>query len=96
MAKEKSKESFFETENEESIYEDTDGYPLVMDAPLSAFDKTRIHNICDTIPAIAQQVIIFIKDTDGEVAEEHMGNKIGSKWLLTAETKTETIIERRS
>ena len=61
----------------------------------SAFDKTRIHNICDTIPKIAQQVIIFIKDTDGEVAEEHMGEKIGSKWLLTTLTKTQTNIDRR-
>ena len=44
-------------------------YPLVMDAPLSAFDKRRIEAICKAIPETAEQVIIFIKDTDGELAE---------------------------
>lgn len=51
-------------------------YPLVMDAPLSAFDKRRIKAICSAIPETAEQVIIFIKDTDGELAEEHLGNKV--------------------
>lgn len=51
-------------------------YPLVMDAPLSAFDKRRIKAICTAIPETAEQVIIFIKDTDGEIAEEHLGTKV--------------------
>ena len=51
-------------------------YPLVMDAPLSAFDKRRIKAICSAIPETAEQVIIFIKDTDGELAEEHLGTKV--------------------
>lgn len=51
-------------------------YPLVMDAPLSAFDKRRIKAICSAIPETAEQVIIFIKDTDGELAEEHLGSKV--------------------
>lgn len=53
-----------------------------MDAPLSAFDKTRIEKICTEIPRIADQVIIFIKDTDGEVAEEHMRDKIGCRYMI--------------
>jgi DNA sulfur modification protein DndD len=57
-------------------------YPLVMDAPLSAFDKRRIKNVCETLPQIAEQVVIFIKDTDGDIAEENMGNKIGMKYTL--------------
>ena len=81
----------FERESDESF----DGYPLVMDAPLSAFDKTRIKNICETIPGIAQQVIIFIKDTDGEVAEEHMSSKIGKQYLINAISQTQTEIETR-
>jgi len=28
-------------------------YPLVMDAPLSAFDKTRIKTVCEVLPAVA-------------------------------------------
>ena len=54
-------------------------YPLVMDAPLSAFDKRRIEAICKAIPETAEQVIIFIKDTDGELAEEHLGNKVNAR-----------------
>ena len=54
-------------------------YPLVMDAPLSAFDKRRIKTVCTALPEVAEQVIIFIKDTDGDLAEEHMGDKIGSR-----------------
>lgn len=52
-------------------------YPLVMDAPLSSFDKRRIKAICETLPERAEQVIIFIKDIDGELAEKYMGNRIG-------------------
>lgn len=51
-------------------------YPLVMDAPLSAFDKRRIKAICSAIPETAEQVIIFIKDTDGEIAEKYLGNRV--------------------
>ena len=54
-------------------------YPIVMDAPLSAFDKRRIKTVCEALPETAEQVIIFIKDTDGELAETHMGTKIGSR-----------------
>lgn len=66
-----------------------------MDAPLSAFDKTRIKNICETIPNIAQQVIMFIKDTDGEIAEENFKDKIGEKYFINATSKTNSIIVRR-
>lgn len=71
------------------------GYPLVMDAPLSAFDKRRIENICETIPNIAQQVIIFIKDTDGDVAENYMNQRIGKRYMLVADSQTETHVEGR-
>ena len=57
-------------------------YPLVMDAPLSAFDKTRIKTVCDALPKVAEQVIIFIKDTDGEIAETNMGEKVGMRYLF--------------
>ena len=60
----------------------TEPYPLVMDAPLSAFDKKRIVTVCDVLPKIAEQVIIFIKDTDGELAEDNLGKKIGKRYRL--------------
>lgn len=67
-------------------------YPLVMDAPLSAFDKRRIKTVCESLPNIAEQVIIFIKDTDGELAEEYMGDKIGSLYLFDKKNEFETIL----
>lgn len=72
-----------------------ESYPLVMDAPLSSFDKTRIARICEALPEIAEQVIIFIKDTDGETAEKYLENRIGGKWKLVPQNKTNTTIERR-
>lgn len=54
-------------------------YPVVMDAPLSTLDNQRIKIVCDTLPQIADQVIIFIKDTDGKVAEQYFGNAIGTR-----------------
>jgi len=66
--------------NDESKMLIAEPYPLVMDAPLSSFDTTRIKTICDILPTVAQQVIIFIKDTDGNLAEQHMGNHVGFRY----------------
>ena len=57
MAKEKANT---DSASEENIFSEAAVYPLVMDAPLSAFDKTRIRKIFESIPRIAQQVILFI------------------------------------
>lgn len=81
LAKQKVKEK---TENEEII---TDEYPLVMDAPLSSFDQKRIKNICEVIPGIARQVIIFIKDSDGNIAKNEMSNKIGIEYEVALKDK---------
>lgn len=70
-------------------------YPLVMDAPLSAFDKTRIKTVCDALPNVAEQVIVFIKDTDGEIAEENMGAKVGIKYLFDKKNEFETKLVKR-
>ncbi|WP_302489734.1 AAA family ATPase [uncultured Mitsuokella sp.] len=80
----------------EKTYREDEGFPLVMDAPLSAFDKDRIKKICTVLPHIADQVIIFIKDTDGEIAEKYMQNIIGKKWLLKQETKTRSSVMERA
>ena len=68
-------------------------YPLVMDAPLSSYDKKRIKAICNALPEISEQVIIFIKDTDGELAEEYMGNRIGRKLRFNKLNDFETVLE---
>lgn len=73
----------------------TEAYPLVMDAPLSAFDKARIQTVCETLPNIAEQVIIFIKDTDGELAEKYLSDKIGKSYVFDKNNEFETyLIER--
>lgn len=79
------------TEEEELVQ--TEAYPLVMDAPLSAFDKKRIKNICEVLPYIAEQIVIFIKDTDGDIAREHMSQKIGRQYYFKKENEYETSIE---
>jgi len=80
------------TESEMSV---TEPYPLVMDAPLSAFDKTRIKTICDALPKASEQVIVFIKDTDGELAEEHMGSKVDIRYIFDKRNEFETYVMER-
>jgi len=71
-----------------------EAYPLIMDAPLSVFDKKRIKNICNVLPEIADQLVFFIKDTDGDIAQEHLAEKIGMKWTMIAENNLVTTVER--
>lgn len=40
----------------------------------------------------AEQVIIFIKDTDGELAEEYMGDKIGCRHHFDKKNEFETVL----
>lgn len=77
---------------EEAKLLSSEPYPLVMDAPLSAFDKRRIKTVCEALPETAEQVIIFIKDTDGELAEDYMGNRIGSRHYFDKKNEFETIL----
>lgn len=70
-------------------------YPLVMDAPLSNFDKKRVKNVCETLPKIAEQVIFFSYDKDAEVAEENMSAKIGKRYEFIKISELETRIETR-
>lgn len=70
-----------------------DTYPLVMDAPLSDFDKTRIGTICNLLPAVAEQIIIIIKDTDGDLAEQHMRNYIGRRYTIERISDYESVVK---
>lgn len=82
-----------DTNSEGSDFLKGDTYPLVMDAPLSDFDKTRIGTICRLLPAVAEQVIIIIKDTDGELAEEHMRDCIGCRYTIERVRDYESVVE---
>ena len=84
-----------ESDNSETKMLESEPYPLVMDAPLSSFDKRRIKSVCDALPAIAEQVIIFIKDTDGELAEKNMGYKVGKRYIFEKKNEFETYLMAR-
>ncbi|MCR5080158.1 MAG: hypothetical protein K6B17_02295, partial [Treponema sp.] len=62
--------------------EELESYPLVLDAPFSALDKKRISSICAVLPKVSEQIIIFIKDTDGLEVKKEMGEKIGACYKL--------------
>lgn len=62
----------------------TEAYPLVMDAPMSKLDKKRIAAVCEVVPQIAEQVIIMIKDTDGELAREYLDSKVGYEYAVVS------------
>ena len=87
----------FSTDNslDHELLATSEPYPLLMDAPLSNFDKRRIKTVCDTLPKVAEQVIIFIKDTDGDIAEEHLGSLIGQRYHLKKDNEIETYIVSR-
>lgn len=82
-----------EISTEEDDLRKGDTYPLVMDAPLSDFDKTRIGTICNLLPDVAEQVIIIIKDTDGDLAEEHMRDKIGRRYTIERRHDYDSVIK---
>lgn len=73
----------------------TEPYPLVMDAPSSSFDKKRIKAFSTVLPRIAEQVIIFIKDTDGEYLEEDLANNVGKKYEIIKHDKYSSSIGGR-
>jgi len=81
-----------EYQNNENKELASEPYPLVMDAPLSAFDKHRIRKVCEVLPEIAEQVIIFIKDTAGDLAKENLKNKVGRMYNLEKINEFNTVI----
>lgn len=80
---------------QDGIFNTTEAYPLVMDAPLSTFDKERTGTVCDVLPKIAEQTIILINDKDGDLAEQNLSSKIGGKYYLDKISETRTELVRR-
>ena len=60
------------SEDEKTSLFSSEPYPLVMEAPASTFDTKRIKPICEFIPQIAEQVIVFTKDTEGNHMKKYM------------------------
>ena len=79
--------------NDEDDISDSEPYPLVMDAPSSSFDIERIEKFCQIMPKIAEQVIFFIKDTDGLYVKEYLKDSIGKEYEFNQIDNYHTVIE---
>lgn len=75
-----AREKVLSGDDELANIDNTEPYPLVMDAPSSSFDIQRIENFCHLMPQIAEQVIFFIKDTDGLYVKRYLENTIGKEY----------------
>ena len=64
------------------IYFEHDLYPLVMDAPFSNFDKRRITHISNLLVEHFGEVILLIKDSDGEIAHDILEDHITREYEL--------------
>lgn len=74
-------------EKEESgQYLMTEPYPLVLDAPFSAFDTESATSACQKLPGLTEQIIIFSKDLEGKLIKEQLHDRIGKYYMLEAAT----------
>ena len=74
-----------------------ESYPLVMDAPMSKLDKKRIKAVCEVLPKIAEQAVILIKDTDGDLARKYLQDRIGVEYsIVSIEPERQSCFERRA
>lgn len=81
------------SEDEKMSLFSSEPYPLVMEAPASAFDTKRIKPISEFIPQIAEQVIVFTKDTEGEHMKKVMEEKIGQELNFDATNIYDVIVK---
>jgi DNA sulfur modification protein DndD len=58
-------------------------YPIVMDSPFGALDKSHRRQVSRVIPELANQIVVFATDSqwDGPV-EEEMAPKVGQQYWL--------------
>jgi DNA sulfur modification protein DndD len=69
-------------ENDEDPLNETEPYPLVMDAPFSATDEKHINNISRIVPGIAEQVVIIIMQKDWVYAKPAIETRIGKRYVI--------------
>ncbi len=75
------------------LEENSQVYPLVMDAPFSNTDNIHIKNICDALSKYCDQIIMFIMEKDFNYAKESIADKIGKKYQICQISETESEIE---
>lgn len=84
---------FSRVEEDIDNVDNNEPYPLVMDAPSSSFDIERIQKFCHIMPKIAEQVVFFIKDTDGLYVKEYLSSSIGKEYKFNQIDNYHTVIE---
>ena len=64
-----------------------------MDAPLSTFDTQRIEAFGGRMPDIVDQLIVFTKDTEGDIVRPIMQDRIGRAYKIVADSETRSHFE---
>lgn len=76
----------------------TEPYPLVLDAPFSAFDKINTTKACNRLPELTEQIIIFSKDLEGILVKEQLKDRIGKYYTMapvSIDGNEDTVLETR-
>ena len=68
-------------------------YPLILDAPFSNADEEHIQNISRELPAVAEQVIMFVMEKDWKYAEKVILDKTGKTYKLSKHSDTYSTVE---
>ncbi len=68
--------------------DESEDYPLVMDAPFAKLDNKHRGNVGKHIPKLASQIIIFSIDSQWEGAvEDNMHNRVGRRYVITKDDR---------
>lgn len=61
-------------------------YPLVMDSPFGALDKSHRRQVSRVVPEMANQIVVFATDSQWEgPVEDEMGSSVGEQYWLDFE-----------
>lgn len=68
-------------------------YPLIMDAPFSNTDEEHVKRIVETIPNVANQIILFMMHKDWKLTHDKFKNKINHLYEIEKKTETYSLIQ---
>lgn len=73
--------------------EQSEIYPLVIDAPFSSTDERHIINICNELPKYCNQLIFAVMEKDFKHAESAISNLIGKSYVIVQNSETDVSVE---
>ena len=73
--------------------EQSEIYPLVIDAPFSSTDEKHIVNICNELPKYCNQLIFAVMEKDFKHAESAISNLIGKSYVIVQNSETDVSVE---